>query len=41
MRVNIDDWFSSPLNISCNVPQGSVLEPLFFYIVHNSFELRY
>ena len=33
-RATIGDCFSSPLNMSCGVRQGSVLEPLLFYTLH-------
>ena len=32
-RVKIGDYFSSPLNSLCNVPQGPVLGP-FYAVLH-------
>ena len=35
-------YFSSPHNVSCGVPKGSILiETVTFYIVQSSIELNY
>ena len=34
-RVNFGNCYSDPSNITCGVPQGSILEPLLFLIYVN------
>ena len=36
-RLSVDDVSSTPVNISCGVPQGSVLGTRFFLLYMNDF----
>lgn len=37
-RVDVNGTISNPLPLSCGIPQGSILEPLFFLLYINDME---